>query len=400
MSKRETLQLLWEKYINDRTLSATELSQLKELLRDDANREQVAELLQSLYDQNHETASVDYSSQAAFREVWEKLEAENAEASPVIPLSPRRQWWKYAAAAVIVLAMGIWVYQFINRSSPSSQLAGQQQYIDTATIQPGDNKATLMLANGSILALTDADNGVLADQGGTNIVKLASGEIAYESGNNTEGPVLYNTIVTPRGGKYTVTLPDGSKVWMNAGSSLRYPTSFNGDTREVSLTGEAYFEIAHNPSQPFNVLVKDMKVAVLGTHFDIMAYDNEPAIATTLVEGAVHISSPSQEIQLKPGQQALQDSRGQLKVHDDVNIQQVLAWKNGYFQFNDDKLDRLMRQIERWYDVSVEYEGTIPERKFGGKIPRASPLSDVLKVLELSDVKFRVKGKTITVINN
>lgn len=404
MTKQETLQLLWDKYVNDQPLNASEITQLRELISDDANRELVAGLLQSLYEQKKEAVPSDFSSQAAFREVWDKLEPQGktpAEETLVVQLSPRKQWWKYAAAAVILLAIGAGIYQFSQRSSSPAPLAEQKpsSTADT-TIQPGENKATLTLDDGSVVTLIDAKDGLLANQGGTNVMKLANGELAYESGTAAPNTVLYNTITTPRGGKYRLTLPDGSKVWMNAESSLRYPTAFNSNTREVMLTGEAYFEIAHNPSQPFHVSVKDMKVEVLGTHFDIMAYDNEPAIATTLVEGSVRINSSSQQIQLTPGQQAEQDNSGKLRVFDDVNIQQVLAWKNDYFQFNGDKLDKLMRQIERWYDVSAVYKGTIPDRKFGGKISRSSSLADVLKVLELSDVKFRVEGKTITVINN
>ncbi|RYZ31243.1 MAG: FecR family protein, partial [Sphingobacteriales bacterium] len=336
--------------------------------------------------------------------VWAKLEPQHqipAGETLVVPISSPKQWWKYAAAAAVVLAIGIGLYQFSRSNSSSAPLA--QQTLASApdtTIQPGDNKATLMLDDGSVVTLSDAKDGLLADQGGTSVMKLSNGELAYESRNTSAATILYNTITTPRGGKYRLTLPDGSKVWMNAESSLRYPTSFSGDTRDVMLTGEAYFEIAHNPAQPFRVAVKDMKVEVLGTHFDIMAYDNEPVIATTLVEGSVRINAPSKQIQLTPGQQATQDNSGKLQVYNDVNIQQVLAWKNDYFQFNGDKLDKLMRQIERWYDVSAVYTGAIPDRKFGGKISRSSSLADVLKVLELSDVKFRVEGKTITVINN
>jgi len=404
MTKQETLQLLWDRYVNDQPLNATEIKQLRELISDDDNRELVAGLLQSLYEQKKEIVPSDFSSQAAFREVWEKLEPGHngpAEETLVVPISSRKQWWKYAAAAVIIFAIGVGVYQFSQRSSSPAQLAEQKpSSIPETTIQPGDNKATLTLDDGSVVALMDAKDGLLANQGGTNVVKLSNGELAYESGTTASGTVLYNTITTPRGGKYRLTLPDGSKVWMNAESSLRYPTAFNGGTRDVTLTGEAYFEIAHNPSQPFHVSVKDMNVEVLGTHFDIMAYDNEPAVATTLVEGSVRINSPSQQIQLIPGQQAERDNSGKLQVFNDVNIQQVLAWKNDYFQFNGDRLDKLMRQIERWYDVSAIYKGVIPDRKFGGKISRSSSLADVLKVLELSDVKFRVEGKTITVINN
>ncbi|MET0464902.1 MAG: FecR domain-containing protein [Chitinophagaceae bacterium] len=400
MTKQDTLRLLWDKYVRDQKLTASELGLLKDLIQDEDNSSLVSELLNSVYEQKQEFSS-EYSSGDAFKEVWEKLKQQPSGAqSPVIALSSKRKWWRYAAAAAIMVAAGLGIYQFAMRDR-SLPLAAQPSVIDSTSteIQPGGNKALLTLADGSVVTLTDAQNGVLATQGAANVVKLANGELAYQSNNKQANEVMFNTIVTPRGGKYRLTLPDGSKVWMNAESSLRYPTAFNGPTREVILNGEAYFEVASNPSQPFQVEVKDMKVEVLGTHFNIMAYENEAAIATTLVEGSVRVSSPSQQLLLKPGQQALKENSGEMKMLNDVDVQQVLAWKNDYFQFNADRLDRLMRQIERWYDVTVRFDGAVPERKFGGKISRSSPLTDILRVLELSDVKFRVQGKTITVIN-
>jgi transmembrane sensor len=401
MTKQETLQLLWEKYVSDQKLSAGELHQLRELIYDESNRGLVTALLNAVYEKTQEVAPAEHSSQQAFNEVWQKLLHEQTEANAhVIRISTRRQWGKYAAAAVILLAVGLGIYRFTG-NKPSHTIVAQQAANNSSTdIQPGGNKAMLTLADGSVIALNDAANGLLANQGGTNVVKLTNGELAYESGNQHANALLFNTIITPRGGKYRLTLPDGSKVWMNAESTLRYPTAFNGNTREVTLAGEAYFEIAHNAAQPFHVQVKDIKVEVLGTHFNIMAYENEAAIATTLVEGSVRVSSSSTQLHLKPGQQALQDNKGAgMKLINEADIQQVLAWKNEYFQFAGDRLDRLMRQIERWYDVTVVYEGPVPDKKFGGKILRSSPLSDVLKALELSEVKFRVEGKTITVIN-
>lgn len=400
MTKQETLKLLWEKYVSDQKLSAREIRQLKALVQDKHNQELLMELLNSVYEQKQEIIPAEYSSRDAFKEVWARLQSEKENASvPVIPITSRRQWWKYAAAAIIVLAAGLGIYQWTGKKT-SQPVVRQQDKMVNDEIVPGGNKAMLMLSDGSVIALNDAENGMLTKQGGAKVVKLADGELAYETDNKQAAASVFNTIVTPRGGKYQLTLPDGSKVWMNAESTLRYPTTFNGKTREVFLTGEAYFEIAHNPAQPFHVQVNDMKVEVLGTHFNIMAYENEAANAVTLVEGAVSVSTPAQQVGLKPGEQMLQESNGNMNVLSDVNVQQVLAWKNGYFQFNSERLDRLMRQIERWYDVSVVYKGTVPDRKFGGKISRSSPLNDVLKALELSDIKFLVEGKTITVINN
>jgi transmembrane sensor len=399
MTKQETLRLLWDKYVRDQKLTAAELVQLKELIRDEDNSSLVSELLGSVYEQKQEFSS-EYTSAEAFNDVWEKLRQQPVQEAPIVSFQSKRKWWKYAAAAAIVIAVGLGIYQFALRDQPSviAEQPPKNENIP-ADIQPGGNKAMLTLGDGSVVALTDAENGLLASQGSSNVMKLANGELAYQSNNQQANEVMFNTIVTPRGGKYRLTLPDGSKVWMNAESSLRYPTVFTGPVREVELNGEAYFEVARNTEKPFHVQVKDMKVEVLGTHFNIMAYENEAAIATTLVEGSVRVSSPSQQLLLKPGQQALAENSGGMKMLNDVDVQQVLAWKNDYFQFNADPLDHLMRQIERWYDVSVKFEGAVPERKFGGKISRSSSLGDILRVLELSDVKFRVQGKTITVIN-
>jgi transmembrane sensor len=400
MTKQDTLRLLWDKYVTDQKLTAAELRQLKALINDQDNGQLVPELLNSVYEQKQEV-SAEFSPGDAFKDLWEKLgQQSEASPAPVITHSFKRKWWQYASAAALVIAAGLGIYQFVirNGSQPAAeQLAGTD--LSSRDIQPGGNKAMLMLADGSVVTLTDAQNGVLATQGGVKVTKLANGELTYLADSKQAKEVLYNTIVTPRGGKYRLTLPDGSKVWLNAESSLRYPTAFTGNIRGVVLRGEAYFEVASNPAQPFQVEVKETKVEVLGTHFNIMAYENEGVTATTLVEGSVRVSAPSQQLLLKPGQQALQEQQGNIKLVNEADVQQAVAWKNDYFQFNAERIDRLMRQLERWYDVSVKYEGVVPERKFGGKISRLSPLSDVLKVLELSDVKFRVEGKTITVIN-
>lgn len=400
MTKQETLRLLWDKYVMDQKLTAPELRQLKELINDRDNSSLVTELLNSVYDQKQEF-SAEYAPGDAFNEMWEKLSRQpEAAPAPVITRSFNKKWWQYASAAALLIAACFGIYQFAIRNG-SQPVAKQPS--GTATIapeiQPGGNKAMLTLADGSVVALTDAQDGVLATQGGVNVVKLTNGELSYQADNKKTKEVLFNTIITPRGGKYRLTLPDGTKVWLNAESSLRYPTAFAGNTRGVVLKGEAYFEVASNAAQPFQVEVNNTKVDVLGTNFNIMAYDNEGVTATTLVEGAVRVSAASGQLLLKPGQQALQEKQGNMKLINDADIQQTLAWKNDYFQFNAERLDRLMRQIERWYDVSVKFEGAVPERNFGGKISRLSPLSDVLRVLELSDVKFRVEGKTITVIN-
>lgn len=401
MTPQQSLLLLWEKYVTDQKMTAAEIRELKSLLQDESNRDLMLELLDSAHNQNTEPAFKEYSTQDAFLELSQKLQLDKTEQpATVVTIQPRNNWWKYAAAAVLITAAGLAFY-LSSKPEPDNRVVQHREAITPAApeIQPGGNKARLTLADGSVVTLDSLQNGIVAKQGGIDVVKLANGELAYQSTEGQVTPAGFNTIVIPRGGKYRLTLPDGSKVWMNAESTLRYPTSFNGKTRNVELTGEAYFEIAKNPNQPFRIDVRDQQIEVLGTHFNVMAYANEASIATTLVEGSVKINSPSMNLTLKPGQQAQQGSSGSLKLVEGVDLQQVLAWKDDYFQLNGDRLDRLMRQLERWYDVAVYYEGPVPERKFGGKISRSSQLKDVLKALEWSDIKFRVRGKTITVIN-
>ena len=265
---------------------------------------------------------------------------------------------------------------------------------------PGGNKAVLTLADGTKIVLDDAVNGTIAEQGGINISKAADGSIIYDipemAGNNAE-TVLFNTIETPKGGKYQIILPDGSKVWLNSVSSLRFPAIFSGKERNVELTGEAFFEVAKNIDKPFIVKTKDMNVFVTGTQFNVMAYSDENFSATTLVEGSVHVSNLKSNIVLKPGEQVVSNEGAKLSKSI-ADVEQNIAWKNGLFQFNDSDMRTVMNQISRWYDVSVEYKGSVPEKHFGGYISRDSKLSQVLKMLELSGVKFKIEEKKIIVL--
>ncbi|MGV3509862.1 MAG: FecR family protein, partial [Sphingobacteriaceae bacterium] len=232
----------------------------------------------------------------------------------------------------------------------------------------------------------------------TEIIKSDNGQLQYLSLNSdNKQEVLYNTLSIPRGGQYKVVLPDGTQVWLNAASSLKYPTAFNGNERVVQLEGEAYFEVAKNAAQPFRVEVKDVKVTVLGTHFNINGYTDEAHIKTTLLEGSVKISKGPVQQLLHPGEQAITGKSSTIEVVK-ANSDEVLAWKNGYFNFHRSNLQEVMRQLSRWYDVDIKYEGKVPDREFGGEISRNSKASEVLKILELSDVHFRIEGEHIIVM--
>lgn len=304
---------------------------------------------------------------------------------------------KYIAAAsvVIILAGGYLIGQrwHSKNSNETAVKKGQD-------IQAGGNKAILTLADGSTIILDSSAHGILAQQGNTKIINLG-GQLAYNAGSSVlpaaSDKVLYNVITTPKGGQYQLLLPDGSKVWLDAMSSLKYPINFNGKERSVELKGEGYFEIAANNKQPFSVKVEGVQVKVLGTQFNIMAYKEERVIKTTLLKGSVKIMSGNNASLLKPAQQAQVSENGKIKILEDVNTEAEVSWMNGSFHFVNADLGTIMRQIGRWYDMEIEFKGDTSE-KFYGEISRSKKLSQVLNLLEKSGVSFEVKNRTITVI--
>lgn len=313
-------------------------------------------------------------------------------------------WRKVAAAvAVIVLGTGAYFMFFNKKATDDGQKLIVKQPTDVKA--PETNRAMITLADGRKVYLDNAANGQLAMQGNVKLVKLANGQIAYshESGVGSQ-ELVYNTLSNPKGSKVIdMALADGSHVWLNAGSSVTFPVAFTGSERKVTITGEAYFEVAHNPAMPFKVSKGEMEVTVLGTHFNVNAYDDEKEIKVTLLEGSVKVVSTlsRNDVVIKPGQQAtLRQAQGdkELKVVNGVDMEQVMAWKNGYFSFDNTDLETVMRQIARWYDVEVVYEGAIPDMRFGGDISRNNNASQVLKILEESKVKFRIEGKKIVVM--
>lgn len=259
---------------------------------------------------------------------------------------------------------------------------------------PGTQAATLTLGDGRTITLDSAADGNLARQGNTQIVKR-NGQIAYTE-KGSDAPPVWNTITTARGNQYSLVLPDGSKVWLNAASSVRFPTAFTGGERKVEITGEAYFDIAAQPSMPFKVIARGGEIDVLGTHFNINAYDDESAVRTTLLEGAVKVLQGPSELELHPGQQAV-SANGKITLIKHVDTDRATAWKDGFFYFDNTDLHTLMRQVARWYDVEVAFKGDVSDDGFSGKISRNVPLSKLLKVLEQYDIHFDVTGNKITV---
>ncbi len=296
-----------------------------------------------------------------------------------------------AAVLLLVVAGAIWLgwdEKPHKATMPATALA-------TPEAAPGSARATLTLSTGQVVELTGKAR-TLNDASARIVQKGSS--LLYE-GAPTGETVAYNTITTPRGGEYRVTLPDGSKVWLNAGSSLHYPTAFAGAERRVQLTGEAYFEVAKKAAQPFVVQLADGDIQVLGTHFNVMAYPDEYYSKTTLAEGAVLLRRGGTEKRLQPGDGGVMRKQvGSIAVSA-TDVDHDLAWMRGYFQFDKTSLETIMKQIGRWYDLDIRYEDNVPEKRFVGKISRHTNLSDVLAVLQLSEVKFSMVGKTLTVEN-
>jgi transmembrane sensor len=307
---------------------------------------------------------------------------------------------RMAAASLIgLLVLGAY-WQWNSRKADITRLSSPVKRAAPSLvtdIPPGGDKAVLTLADGSAIVLGDANNGALARQGNTRIVKLG-GKLSYDAAGAPAAEVLYNTIATPRGGQYEVDLPDGSKVWLDASSSLRFPTAFAGKERRVEITGEAYFEVAHNQDMPFIVKVGSSEVQVLGTHFNIMAYAEEAALKTTLLEGSVRFVNGSNASLLVPGQQAQLNKDGRQKVENGVDVGEVMAWKNGLFHFENADIETVMRQLSRWYDVEISYRDRRAGNLFFADIPRSTNLSDALKALMLTGkVHFEIQGKKIIV---
>lgn len=282
-----------------------------------------------------------------------------------------------AAVALLLLAGGVWRwYSRSHTQTPAGTAVAHMQ-----SITPGGNKAILILANGAAVTLDSTANGLLAQQGQTQVIKSATGNLVYTSTAGASAEPLYNSIITPKGVQYQVTLSDGTRVWLNASSTLRFPASFTGANRQVTLTGEAYFEAAINAEKPFVVAVDSLRVTVLGTNFNIMAYKEERTINTTLLNGAVSVSEGNTTTLLKPGEQAQLGQQGNIRVVKKADIRAVMAWKNRLFWFEQDDIHTVMRQLSREYNIEVEIRGNI-QRHFTGSIPRDVNVSTVLEVLQ------------------
>lgn len=402
-------------------LSESEALEWNEWMAQSAHNREVVE---RMHDEAYLNATVSLLTKAR-QEDWQYILEKHPELKPEAAVVKRMNRGRlmpvWIAAAAVVLLIVLITYPFLNKKLTDRSLAATEKKQVPDVKPPDGTKATITLANGQVVALDTISSGVLATQGKVNVVKTTGEQISYKNaaGNNGAGEVAYNVLRNPRGSKIVnISLSDGSTIWLNSESTLRYPVVFNGNERRVELTGEAYFEVAPSfvqsgKKRPFFVSANGVAVEVLGTHFNVNAYDDEDVVRTTLLEGKVRVvyeagskkyeeGSKKNEVILRPGQQAVVDhsrsQTGTLAINYAPVIDEVMSWKNNTFYFNGENLQAIMKQLSRYYNVEVEYEGKAPDKKFGGMISRNKNLGEVLSVLELSGVQFRIEGKKIIVL--
>jgi len=383
----QRLEYLFECYISQAE-TPDEREELMDFIASETNAEKINQMLDAARLRLSGTAQLTAEqSDRLFRVIEQATREANA-----IPMKPSRilPLWQWAAAAAILILFGTGTYFWFNNNKTDQILANSNKLLQNDAA-PGRDRAILTLSNGEQIIL-DSTQGNIIQQGNLKVFNL-KGKLDYEG---KVDDVAYHTLSTPKGGQYKIRLADGTDVWLNAASSITYPTAFIGKQRTVTITGEAYFEVAKDKSKPFHVKVNDMEVVVLGTHFNINSYSDEGSIRTTLLEGSVKVKE-KQSVVLKPGQQA-EVEKQQMRVINNADIDQVMAWKNGLFQFKNADIKTVMRQIARWYDLEVSYEGKMPDDRFEGKLPRNAMASQVLSVLEKNQVHFRIEGKQLIVM--
>lgn len=403
MEDSKTIERLFQRYLNNEC-NSEEIKALLQYFGEEKNETLLRSLISRQLEENEEAPVISQESllQTTFNNIKKAIAADNETGQKSAVSLYSRTWFRVCAAAVFIFFLSTAVFLLLPKKE-AAIIAHKENKIQPAIdIAPGKNNAVLTLDDGTSIVLDSAANGTLAQQGNIKVLKL-NGQIAYNKtgmGNAELNPV-YNTITTARGNQYQLILADGSKVWLNAASSIRFPASFTGNERRVEITGEAYFEVAKDAKKPFRVTFNSQsgekgEIEVLGTHFNVNAYSEEPDIKTTLLEGSVKIRKANEIQMLSPGQQAKVTSKG-IVLEKTVDMQQVVAWKDGFFLFNNTDIYTLMRQVSRWYDVEVHFEGHISEEGYSGKISREVTLSKLLKVLELNDVHVKTNGRRITI---
>jgi len=411
MDKTGFIQLL-DKYLTH-SITVEERKQLSQLLKDPSYHTE----LEAIIDQQLAGNTFEIKEDTELgRLIFEKIQtAKQNSQTPVremyVPNQVRGKFWRrIAVAASIIITLSFGVFLWFNKPGRQPDLVTQQD-----VTAPEKSRAVITLADGKKVFLDEAANGSLANENGVNVIKLEEGKIVYDGSQlaTQSAQLIYNTLSNPRGSKVIdMTLADGSRVWLNAGSSVTYPVAFIGNERKVSINGEAYFEIAkvsspkgggrEGASKPFIVSKGDMQITVLGTHFNVNAYDDEIDIKVTLLEGSVKVSSSGQVVTIKPGQQAriLSGAEGrnqQPATSNQVDLDQVMAWKNGLFSFSNADIQTVMRQVGRWYNLDISYEGGVPKVAFSGEIDRQLTLNQLFSILSETRINYRIEGNRLII---
>ncbi|HVI46105.1 MAG TPA: FecR domain-containing protein [Chitinophaga sp.] len=377
------LKELLDQYLTG-TISESGKEQLAEALARPEYEDMVSSQLKQSFMDNVFEGEEDPVLKASIHDYLQQQIRQNR---PQAKVSSIRYWWAAAAAVVAMLLVASF---YILQVQEHRLVAGKKiQTKFRNDVNPGSYGAVLTLANGTTVILDSAHNGTLPQQGDASVTK--SGNSLQYNVATGDGAVVYNTMTTPRGRQYNLMLADGSRVWLNAGSSITFPTAFTGNNRTVKMTGEVYFEIAPDVSKPFRVTVNGTEVKVLGTHFNINSYDDESTMKTTLLEGAVTVVKNDKSLVMAPGQQLQMNNAGGMNLVTDIDTDEVIAWKNGFFSFHNADIPAVMRQLARWYNVDVEYRGDIPKREFEGSIDRSLTLARVLAILESMKVHFSIE---------
>jgi transmembrane sensor len=386
------LHYLFDRYCHN-ICSQEELNEFWALLNDHSGDDMLSEDLKKLWHKQRTgpLASDNVNWEKIAGTMQSRIEAAEIDYSKftVVPIWKRPM---VAAAAILILIAGTAFWFLQNKPAEPGAIASA-----THDVAPGMNGAILTLADGKKIILDSTGNGQLTIEGNTKITKHNDG-LAYTAGTENTNATSFNTLSTPRARQFQLTLPDGTHVWLNAASSITYPTAFTGKKREVTVTGEVYFEVVHNTSTPFIVAVNEATIQVFGTNFNVNAYPDEAAVRTTLLEGSVKVTNALGSVMIKPGEQAnITDQRNSIKVLTDPDIDQVMAWKNGEFAFNNTSVESILQQAARWYDVDIVMEAKIKEG-FTVNVSRNVPISKLLKSMEVSGgVHFEVDGRTIRV---
>ena len=387
---KSRLQHLFERYF-EKKASPEERTELANLIKVEANKDRTLQLFTALWEKYQGDGIVVPADKSD--EMLEFILGKSNPHDKVIPMNPAKKfkWWRIAAAAAILVFL-IGGYLFITDKKTVGPPVAKNTVDD---VNPGSYKARLTLDDGNSIVLDSAAPGQLAKQGNT-IVTNKDGQLIYQSESGNQS-VVYNTVSTSKGETYSFTLADGTKVWLNSGSSIHFPVAFPGAERRIETTGEVYVKVAKNTAQPFIATTNGMEVLALGTEFNINSYSDEDYISTTLIEGSVKVTKGTANTVLKPGQQTIVNSNGQLGTSTAVNIAEIVAWKDGLFHFESADLKTILRQFARWYNVEVIYEGPVKNRKFFALVKRSSTLKNVLEMLQDNNIVYRIEGKKLIV---